>query len=161
MSIYIIFSFRYNHDVQKNYYLIGVDNMNKNENYGKIFLQDNYKIITITLTNLQGDILSWAGGEKVYPLSDRKNLLLEKSTIETVINKAKDCNLKAVEVYTKGHGLALNNLMKSLKDAEIKVRMIKDITPIPHNGCRPPQKRIYNESNSLNKVKSLKRATSI
>ena len=95
-----------------------------------------------TLTDTQGNALSWASaGGLGFRGSKKSTPLAAQTAAETAAKAAMEYGLKTVEVYVKGPGSGREAAIRSLQAAGLEVNMIKDVTPIPHNGCRPPKRR--------------------
>ena len=100
----------------------------------------NNTIVTITAPN--GDVVSWASAGVVGFKGSRKSTpFAAQLTARAAAQKAMDLGLKEVKVYIKGPGAGRESAIRSLQAAGLQVNMIKDVTPIPHNGCRPPKRR--------------------
>ena len=100
----------------------------------------NNTIVTITDTNVNA--LSWASaGGLGFRGSKKSTPFAAQSAAETAAKNAMDYGLKTVEVFVKGPGAGREAAIRSLQTAGLEVTMIKDVTPIPHNGCRPPKRR--------------------
>ena len=97
----------------------------------------------VTITDLEGNTLSWASSGGLGFRGSRKSTPFAAQTAaETAAKAAIDnCGLKSVEVYVKGPGQGREAAIRALQTAGLEVVMIKDVTPIPHNGCRPPKRR--------------------
>ena len=97
----------------------------------------------VTITDLEGNALSWASSGGLGFRGSRKSTPFAAQTAaETAAKAAIDnCGLKSVEVYVKGPGQGREAAIRALQTAGLEVVMIKDVTPIPHNGCRPPKRR--------------------
>ena len=97
----------------------------------------------VTITDLNGNALSWASSGGLGFRGSRKSTPFAAQTAaETAAKAAIDnCGLKSVEVYVKGPGQGREAAIRALQSAGLEVVMIKDVTPIPHNGCRPPKRR--------------------
>ena len=96
----------------------------------------------VTITDMQGNALSWASAGQLGFRGSRKSTpFAAQEAAETAAKKAIDHGLKTVEVYVKGPGSGRESAIRSLQAAGLEVTMIKDVTPIPHNGCRPPKRR--------------------
>ena len=96
----------------------------------------------VTLTDMQGNALSWASAGQLGFRGSRKSTpFAAGEAAETAAKIAIDQGLKTVEVYVKGPGSGREAAIRSLQAAGLEVTMIKDVTPIPHNGCRPPKRR--------------------
>ena len=95
-----------------------------------------------TITDLQGNTLSWASaGEMGFRGSRKSTPFAAQTAAETAAKAAMEHGLKTVEVYVKGPGSGREAAIRALQAAGLEVRLIKDVTPIPHNGCRPPKRR--------------------
>ena len=97
----------------------------------------------VTITDLEGNALSWASSGGLGFRGSRKSTPFAAQTAaETAAKAAIDsCGLKSVEVYVKGPGQGREAAIRALQSAGLEVVSIKDVTPIPHNGCRPPKRR--------------------
>jgi small subunit ribosomal protein S11 len=96
----------------------------------------------VTITDLQGNTLSWASaGEMGFRGSRKSTPFAAQTAAETAANTAKEFGLKSVEVYVKGPGAGREAAIRALQAAGLEVTLIKDVTPVPHNGCRPPKRR--------------------
>ena len=115
----------------------------KNIPVGKAFIQATYNNTIITLTDMQGDVISWAsaGGEG-FRGSRKSTPFAAQMAAKTAAVKAMDnAGLKSVDVFVKGPGIGREAAIRSLFQSGINVTKIKDVTPIPHNGCRPKKRR--------------------
>ena len=111
----------------------------KNVEKGAVHIRSSFNNTMVTITDLQGNALSWAssGG-----LGSRKSTpYAAQMCAETAAKAAMEHGLKTVEVYVKGPGQGREAAIRALQSAGLEVVMIKDVTPIPHNGCRPPKRR--------------------
>ena len=96
----------------------------------------------VTLTDMDGNALSWSSaGSNGFRGSRKSTPFAAQSAAEVAAKAAMEHGLKTVEVYVKGPGSGREAAIRALQTAGLNVTMIKDITPIPHNGCRPPKKR--------------------
>ena len=102
-----------------------------------------FRSVMVTITDLEGNALSWASSGGLGFRGSRKSTPFAAQTAaETAAKAAIDnCGLKSVEVYVKGPGQGREAAIRALQTAGLEVVMIKDVTPIPHNGCRPPKRR--------------------
>jgi small subunit ribosomal protein S11 len=110
---------------------------------GKAFIQATYNNTIITLTDMQGNVISWAssGGEG-FKGSRKSTPFAAQMAAKSAAQKAIDvAGLKNVEVFVKGPGIGREAAIRTLFQSGINVSKIKDITPVPHNGCRPKKKR--------------------
>lgn len=109
---------------------------------GYAYIQATFNNIIITLTNEQGQVISWGTAGKSGFRGSKKNTPYAAQIAATqAAEEAASLGLKHCEVYVKGPGAGRESAIRAIDNAGIKVRKIKDVTPIPHNGCRPPKKR--------------------
>ena len=114
----------------------------KNVERGQAHINSTFNNTMVTLTDMQGNALSWASAGQLGFRGSRKSTpFAAQEAAETAAKKAIDHGLKTVEVYVKGPGSGRESAIRSLQAAGLEVTMIKDVTPIPHNGCRPPKRR--------------------
>ena len=114
----------------------------KVENYGDAHIVASFNNIIISLTNKQGQVISWSSAGKMGFRGSKKNTpYAAQMAAADAAKVAIDAGLKRVDVYVKGPGSGREGAIRSLSQSGIEVVMIKDITPLPHNGCRPPKKR--------------------
>ena len=114
----------------------------KNIENGSAHIQATFNNTIVTITDLHGNALSWASAGGLGFRGSRKSTpFAASSAAETAAKAAMDHGLKTVEVYVKGPGSGREAAIRALQTAGLEVRMIKDVTPIPHNGCRPPKRR--------------------
>ena len=105
-------------------------------------IQSTFNNTIVTITDLQGNTLSWASAGGLGFRGNRKSTpFAAQSAAETAAKAAMVHGLKTVEVYVKGPGAGREAAIRALSAAGLEVKMIKDVTPIPHNGCRPPKRR--------------------
>ena len=110
---------------------------------GAAHIRSSFNNTMVTITDLEGNALSWASSGGLGFRGSRKSTPFAAQTAaETAAKAAIDnCGLKSVEVYVKGPGQGREAAIRALQTAGLEVVMIKDVTPIPHNGCRPPKRR--------------------
>ena len=109
---------------------------------GAAHIQATFNNTIVTITDTQGNALSWASAGGLGFRGSRKSTPFAAQTAaETAAKAAMEHGLKAVEVYVKGPGSGREAAIRALQAAGLEVNMIKDVTPIPHNGCRPPKRR--------------------
>ena len=114
----------------------------KNVERGQAHISSTFNNTMVTLTDMQGNALSWASAGQLGFRGSRKSTpFAAGEAAETAAKIAIDQGLKTVEVYVKGPGSGRESAIRSLQAAGLEVTMIKDVTPIPHNGCRPPKRR--------------------
>ena len=109
---------------------------------GQAHIQSTFNNTLITLTDMDGNALSWSSaGSNGFKGSRKSTPFAAQSAAEVAAKAAMEHGLKSVEVFVKGPGSGIEAAIRALETAGLKVVSIKDITPIPHNGCRPPKKR--------------------
>ena len=114
----------------------------KNVERGQAHIQSTFNNTLVTLTDMNGNALSWSSaGSNGFKGSRKSTPFAAQSAAEVAAKAAMEHGLKTVEVYVKGPGSGREAAIRALETAGLKVVSIKDITPIPHNGCRPPKKR--------------------
>ncbi len=114
----------------------------KVENYGDAHIVASFNNIIVSLTNKQGQVISWSSAGKMGFRGSKKNTpYAAQMAAADAAKVALDAGLKRVDVFVKGPGSGREGAIRSLSQSGIEVVMIKDITPLPHNGCRPPKKR--------------------
>jgi len=114
----------------------------KNIEKGQAHIQSTFNNTLVTLTDMNGNALSWSSAGSNGVKGSRKSTpFAAQSAAEVAAKAAMEHGLKSVEVYVKGPGSGREAAIRSLQTAGLNITMIKDITPIPHNGCRPPKKR--------------------
>lgn len=115
----------------------------KNIPVGKVFIQATYNNTIITITDMQGNVVSWAsaGGEG-FKGSRKSTPFAAQMAAKTATQKALDAaHMHSAEVYVKGPGIGRESAIRSIAQTGINVTKIIDVTPIPHNGCRPRKRR--------------------
>ena len=114
----------------------------KNIESGQAHIQASFNNTLVTLTDLNGNALSWSSAGSLGFKGSRKSTpFAAQMAAEEAAKGAIEQGLKTVEVYVKGPGSGREAAIRALEAAGLQVTMIKDITPIPHNGCRPPKRR--------------------
>ena len=109
---------------------------------GAAHIRSSFNNTMVTITDLEGNALSWASSGGLGFRGSRKSTPFAAQTAaETAAKAAMEYGLKTVEVYVKGPGQGREAAIRALQTAGLEVVMIKDVTPIPHNGCRPPTRR--------------------
>ena len=109
---------------------------------GAVHIRSSFNNTMVTITDLNGNALSWASSGGLGFRGSRKSTpFAAQSAAETAAKAAMEYGLKTVEVYVKGPGQGRESAIRALQSAGLEVVMIKDVTPIPHNGCRPPKRR--------------------
>lgn len=114
----------------------------KVESYGDAHITASFNNIIISLTNKQGQVISWSSAGKMGFKGSKKNTPYAAQMASSDAAKvAYDAGLKRVDVYVKGPGSGRESAIRALSNSGIEITQIKDVTPLPHNGCRPPKKR--------------------
>ena len=114
----------------------------KNIKKGEAHIRSSFNNTIVTITDLNGNAISWASsGEMGFRGSRKSTPFAAQTAAETAAAAAMEHGLKTVEVYVKGPGSGREAAIRALQAAGLEVTMIKDVTPIPHNGCRPPKRR--------------------
>lgn len=109
---------------------------------GKVYIQATFNNTIVTVTDLSGNGISWASaGSLGFRGAKKSTPYAAQTTAETAAKKAMDAGLKEVHVFVKGPGIGRESAIRSLGALGLWVKSIKDITPIPHNGCRPRKSR--------------------
>lgn len=109
---------------------------------GQIYIRSTFNNTIITITDSEGNVIAWSSAGKAgYKGSRKSTPFAAQIAAENAADEAKEMGLKEVEIYVKGPGSGRESAIRSLQSAGLEVTLIKDITPIPHNGCRPPKRR--------------------
>ena len=109
---------------------------------GQAHIRSSFNNTIVTITDINGNALAWASaGGLGFRGSKKSTPFAAQSAAETAAKNAQEYGLKTVEVFVKGPGAGREAAIRSLQTAGLDVTMIKDVTPIPHNGCRPPKRR--------------------
>ncbi len=114
----------------------------KNIERGAAHIRSSFNNTIVTITDVQGNALSWASSGGLGFRGSRKSTpYAAQQAAETAAKAAMEHGLKTVSVYVKGPGAGREAAIRALQAAGLEVNLIKDVTPIPHNGCRPPKRR--------------------
>lgn len=109
---------------------------------GQVHIKASFNNIIISITNSQGQVISWASSGKMGFRGSKKNTPYAAQTAAADCAKvAVELGLKKVEVFVKGPGSGRDSAIRTLAASGLEVTSIRDITPLPHNGCRPPKSR--------------------
>ena len=109
---------------------------------GQAHIQATFNNTIITITDQTGNVISWAaGGKKGFKGTRKGTPFAAQLAAEDAAKKAIDFGMKTISVFVKGPGPGRETAIRSIQAAGIKIDLIKDVTPLPHNGCRPPAKR--------------------
>ena len=113
-----------------------------NVDKGVVHIQASFNNTLVAVTDMQGNVLSWcSAGNLGYKGNKKSTPFVAGLVAETAAKKAKEYGLKSVEVLVKGPGAGRESAIRSLANADLEVTMIRDVSPLPHNGCRPPKRR--------------------
>lgn len=114
----------------------------KNIERGAVHIRSTFNNTIVTITDVAGNAVSWASAGGLGFRGSRKSTpFAAQMAAETAAKQAMDHGMKTVEVYVKGPGAGREAAIRALQAAGLEVSLIKDVTPIPHNGCRPPKRR--------------------
>ena len=114
----------------------------KNIEKGQAHIHSSFNNTIVTITDVQGNAISWASSGGLGFKGSRKSTpFASQMAAETAAKAAMEHGLKTVEVFVKGPGSGREAAIRALQTAGLEISMIKDVTPIPHNGCRPPKRR--------------------
>lgn len=112
------------------------------EAVGQAHIKASFNNIIISLTNAQGQVISWASAGKMGFRGSKKNTpYAAQVAAQNCGQVAYDLGLRKVEVFVKGPGSGRESAIRTIQSVGIEVTAIKDVTPLPHNGCRPPKRR--------------------
>ncbi len=114
----------------------------KNILHGQAHIQSTFNNSIVTITDAAGNALAWSSsGALGFKGSKKSTPFASQLAAETAAKAAMEHGLKSVEVFVKGPGSGREAAIRSLQAAGLEVTLIKDVTPLPHNGCRPPKRR--------------------
>jgi small subunit ribosomal protein S11 len=114
----------------------------KNISSGVVHIQSTFNNTIISITDPAGNVLSWSSsGVQGFKGSRKSTPFAAQLAAEDAVKKALEYGMKTVEVFVKGPGAGRESALRSLQSAGFNIVSIKDVTPIPHNGCRPPKRR--------------------
>ena len=114
----------------------------KNIEKGAAHIRSTFNNTIVTITDMAGNAISWASAGGLGFRGSRKSTpYAAQMAAETAAKAAMEHGLKTIEVYVKGPGAGREAAIRALQTVGLEVKMIKDVTPIPHNGCRPPKRR--------------------
>ena len=114
----------------------------KNIPAGIAHIQATFNNTIVSITDVNGNVISWSSaGARGFKGSRKSTPFAAQLAAEDAARKAMDHGMKSIDVYVKGPGAGRESALRSLQAAGLKVNLIKDVTPIPHNGCRPPKRR--------------------
>jgi small subunit ribosomal protein S11 len=112
------------------------------EAVGQVHIKASFNNIIISITNTTGQVISWASAGKMGFKGSKKNTPYAAQTAaQECASKAFELGLRKVEVFVKGPGAGRESAIRTIQNSGIEITAIRDVTPLPHNGCRPPKKR--------------------
>jgi small subunit ribosomal protein S11 len=114
----------------------------KNITDGIAHIQSTFNNTIVTITDLSGNVIAWSSsGLQGFKGSRKSTPFAAQMAAEDVVRKAKEQGMRRVQVYLKGPGSGRESALRSLQIAGLTITLIRDVTPVPHNGCRPPKRR--------------------
>ena len=114
----------------------------RNIDKGQAHIRSTFNNTIVSITDEQGNIIAWSSSGKVgYKGSRKSTPFAAQLAAEDAAKQAMEHGVKEIEIYVKGPGSGRESAIRSLQAAGLNVSLIKDVTPIPHNGCRPPKRR--------------------
>jgi small subunit ribosomal protein S11 len=114
----------------------------KNTTEGIAHIQSTFNNTVVTITDLSGNVVAWSSaGLQGFKGSRKSTPFAAQMAAEDAVRKAKEQGMRKVQVYIKGPGAGRESALRSLQLAGLTITMIRDVTPVPHNGCRPPKRR--------------------
>ena len=114
----------------------------KNVANGVVHIQSTFNNTIVTITDAVGNVVAWSSaGVQGFKGSRKSTPFAAQLAAQDAAKKAMDCGMRSVEVYVKGPGPGRESALRALQATGFSLVMIKDVTPIPHNGCRPPKRR--------------------
>ena len=116
--------------------------VSRNISQGQVHIKTSFNNNIVTFTDMDGNVLSWCSSGKLGLKGSKKSTpFAAQSCVEDAAKVAKSHGIQSVEVYVKGPGSGRELAIRSLQNCELNVTLIKDVSPIAHNGCRPPKTR--------------------
>lgn len=109
---------------------------------GQVHIQSTFNNTLVTITDMSGNAISWSSAGALGFKGSRKGTpFAAQMAAETAAKAAKEHGLRSVEVYVKGPGAGRESAIRALGNCELEITLISDVSPVPHNGCRPPKRR--------------------
>jgi small subunit ribosomal protein S11 len=109
---------------------------------GRAYIQATFNNTIVTISDTEGNVVCWSSAGSLGFRGSRKGTpFAAQQASVTAANKARDMGMRTIEVSVKGPGSGRDSAIRGLQNAGLEIRAIRDVTPIPHNGCRPPKKR--------------------
>lgn len=120
----------------------GAKREKKHVSSGAAHIQTSFNNTIVTITDSSGNVISWASaGTLGFKGSRKGTLYAAQLTAESAAKKASEFGMRQVDVYVKGPGSGRESAIRAIQASGLEVNLIKDVTPVPHNGCRPPKRR--------------------
>jgi small subunit ribosomal protein S11 len=120
----------------------GKKKVRKNVPVGEVYIQSSFNNTIITIADPQGNVVAWSSGGVVGFKGSRKSTpFAAQLAAENAAKKAIENGMRSVDVFIKGPGAGREAALRALQSAGLKIHLIRDVTPIPHNGCKPPKRR--------------------
>ena len=114
----------------------------KNVSSGNVYVQSSFNNTIVTVTDTMGNVICWStAGAKGFRGSRKNTPFAAQVAAEDAAQKALENGMRSVQVFINGPGAGRESALRAMQSAGLRVSLIKDITPIPHNGCRPPKRR--------------------
>ena len=110
--------------------------------YGRVYITATFNNTVVTIADLEGNVICWSSAGSLGFKGSRKGTpFAAQQAAMTAANRAREAGMRSLEVNVKGPGSGRDSAIRALQTAGLEVRAIRDVTPIPHNGCRPPKPR--------------------
>ena len=110
--------------------------------YGRVYVQSTFNNTVVTITDRSGNVLARnSGGTEEFKGSKKSTAFAAQLAAQKLSQKANDFGIQEVEIFVKGPGAGRDSAIRAISNSGIKVKSIRDVTPVPHNGCRPPKRR--------------------
>ncbi|MBA3920464.1 MAG: 30S ribosomal protein S11 [Nostocaceae cyanobacterium] len=120
----------------------GTKKQKRNVPNGMVYIQSTFNNSIITITDTNGDVISWASaGSSGFKGAKKGTPFAAQTAAESAARRATDQGMRQIEVMVSGPGAGRETAIRALQGAGLEITLIRDITPIPHNGCRPPKRR--------------------
>ena len=114
----------------------------KKADRGQVHIQSSFNNTLVTVTDMNGNALSWSSAGSLGFKGSRKGTpFAAQQATETAVKAAKEHGLRSAEVYVKGPGSGRESAIRAIGACDVEITLISDVSPIPHNGCRPPKRR--------------------
>ena len=109
---------------------------------GQVHIQSSFNNTLVTVTDMQGNAISWSSAGSLGFKGSRKGTpFAAQQATETAVKQAKEHGLRSAKVYVKGPGAGRESAIRAIGACDVEITLISDVSPVPHNGCRPPKRR--------------------